>query len=287
LRRRFPIIGVFAACLLALGLLSRIAPSGYTRIDLTGDGKGRDLLSVVVRDGEKVTLTWRHSQFGLRVTEVFIARGGVLVQDQVTFTAPGGPPPPRVSPRDVEDLYHTGGAFDARGLSRPFRRIVYRIGEIGDPAMNVQGRTVSFKQAAGFGGRLILTATRPALYEIVWLRSLPARYRFSPDPDREHGHRTSVDSIHRKTDRVAFPPESDHVNQWQIVIGRRDGQHRVASKRLVGDQRAVVSCKQKLAGLAFESHGPLEGFRRLPPPGVGMQVVHEIAASDDQNPFVA
>jgi hypothetical protein len=212
-RRRFLIIGGFAASLLALGLMSRIAPSGYTRIDLTEDGKGGILLSAVVPDGERVTLTWRHSQFGLRITEVFIARCGVLVQDQVTFSVPDGPLPPRVSPRDVEDLYHTGGAFDARGLSRPFRRIVYRIGEIGDPAMNVQGRTVSFRQAAGFGGRVILTATRPALYEILWLRIHSARYRFSPDPDREHGHRTAVDPLNRKTNRVAFPPESDHVKQ--------------------------------------------------------------------------
>jgi len=148
--------------------MSRIAPAGYTRIDLTEDGKGRNLLFAVVPDGERVTLTWRHSQFGLHITEVFIARSGFLVQDQVIFSVPDGPPPPRVSPREVEDLYHTGGAFDARGLSRPFRRIVYRIGEIGDPTMNVRNRTVAFKQAAGFGGRLILTASRPALYEILW-----------------------------------------------------------------------------------------------------------------------
>lgn len=152
-------------------MLSRFAPSGYTQIDLTGDGKGRGIFSAVVPDGERVTLTWRNSQFGLRVTEVFFARSGVLVQDQVTFAAPGGPPPPRVSPRDVDDLYHTGGAFDARGLSRPFRRIVYRIGEIGDPKMQVDNKTVAFKQAVGFGGRLILTTTRPALYEILWFRS--------------------------------------------------------------------------------------------------------------------
>ena len=152
-------------------MLSRIAPSGYTRIDLTEDGKGRDIFSAVVPDGERVTLTWRNSQFGLHVTEGFFARSGVLVQDQVTFSAPEGPPPPRVSPRDVDDLYHTGGAFDARGLARPFRRIVYRIGEIGDPKMQVQNKTVAFKQAAGFGGRLILTTTRPAIYEILWFRS--------------------------------------------------------------------------------------------------------------------
>jgi len=152
-------------------MLSRIAPSGYTRIDLMGEEQGREIFSAVVPDGERVTLTWRNSQFGLRVTEGFFARSGVLVQDQVTFSAPGGPPPPRVSPRDVDDLYHTGGAFDARGLSRPYQRIVYRIGEIGDPKMQLQNRTVSFKQAAGFGGRLILTTTRPALHEILWLRN--------------------------------------------------------------------------------------------------------------------
>lgn len=158
------------ASLVALGLLSRITPSGYTRIDLTEDGKGRDILSAVVPDGERVTLTWRNSQFGLHVTEGFFARSGVLVQDQVTFSAPDGSPPPLVSPRDVDDLYHTGGAFDARGLSKPFRRIVYRIGEIGDPKLQVQNKTVSFKESAGFGGRLILTMTRPALYEIIWFR---------------------------------------------------------------------------------------------------------------------
>ena len=158
-------------------MLSRFAPSGYTRIDLTEDGKGRGIFSAVVPDGERVTLTWRNSQFGLRVTEGFFARGGVLVQDQVTFSAPDGPPPPRVSPRDVDDLYHTGGGFDARGLSRPYQRIVYRIGEIGDPKLQVRNRTVSFKQAAGFGGRVVLTATRPALYEILWFRNRSSLHR--------------------------------------------------------------------------------------------------------------
>jgi hypothetical protein len=161
-------VAVIAALLLALGMMSLIALPGYTRIDLAEDGEDKKIFSAVVRDGERVTLTWRNSQFGLHVTEVFFARGGVLVQDQVTFSASDGRPPPRVSPRDVDDLYHTGGAFDARGLSRPFRRIVYRIGEIGDPKLHVQGRTMVFKQAAGFGGRLILTAARPALYELVW-----------------------------------------------------------------------------------------------------------------------
>lgn len=164
-------MAVIAALLLALGLASRIAPPGYTRVDLVDGGEGGQVLSAVLGDGERVTLTWRNSQFGLHVAEVFLARSGVLVQDQVTFSAPDGAPPPLVSPRDVDDLYHTGGAFDARGLARPFRRIVYRIGEIGDPKFQVQNRTIVFKEAAGFGGRLILTATRPVLHEILWLRN--------------------------------------------------------------------------------------------------------------------
>ncbi len=163
-------IAALAISVCALGLLSQVAPDGFTRIELKEDGKGRKIYSDVVPDGERVTLSWRNSQFGLRVTEVFIARSGILVQDQVTFSAPDGRPSPRVSPRDVEDLYHTGGAFEARGLCRPFRRIVYRVGEIGDPEFHVRGRSVVFKQVAGFGGRLILAATRPALYEILWLR---------------------------------------------------------------------------------------------------------------------
>jgi hypothetical protein len=171
MRRSGSIIAGIAASLLALGVLSRVPPPGYTRIELTEDARGRKLISTVVPDGERVTLTWRNSQFGLRVTEVFFARSGELVQDQVTFSAPGGPPPPRVSPRDVDDLYHTGGTFDARGLSRPFRRIVYRIGEIGDPKIQVRNQSVAFQQAAGFGGRLILTASRPAIHEILWFRS--------------------------------------------------------------------------------------------------------------------
>lgn len=169
------ILAGIGASLLALWLLSRITPAGYTRIDLTeGEGAGgRVLLSSIVSDGERVTLTWRNSQFGLRVTEAFHGHSGVLVQDRVTFAQPDGTPPPRVSPLDVDDLFHTGGAFDAQGLSRPFRRIVYRIGEIGDPKLHLGGKTVALKQAAGFGGRVVLTADRPTAGEILLYRIRP------------------------------------------------------------------------------------------------------------------
>jgi hypothetical protein len=134
MRHKTTIITLISLSLLGLGLLSLCTPTGYTRIGLIEESRGDEILSVVAPDGEPVILTWRNSQFGYQVTEIFYARGGLIIQDQVTFAEPGGPLPPRVSADDVADLYHTGATFDARGLNRPFSRIVYRIGEIGNTA---------------------------------------------------------------------------------------------------------------------------------------------------------
>lgn len=169
--RRILTILMLLVLFLGLGLLvSGIKPPGYTRLDLTEDGTGRKLLSVVLKDGEGVSLEWRNSLFGVDVTEGFFARGGLIVQERVRFSIPGGPPPPRVASGDVEDLYHTGGPFDARGLSRPFSRIVYRISEIGNPRLRVRDRTVHLKKEVGFGGRMVLSTSRPTLPEIFLRR---------------------------------------------------------------------------------------------------------------------
>jgi hypothetical protein len=159
--------------LLVLAFLSLVAPSGYTRIRIKEAGTGREILSEVLRDGEEAVLIWKNSLFGLKVTEVFVARGGLLVLSQVTFSDPLGSAPPTVTPSDVDDLYQTGDAFSASGLSKPFRQIVYRIGEIGDPRMRVRGREVAFSQEVGFGGSVVLTAAAPRAYEIVFERAHP------------------------------------------------------------------------------------------------------------------
>jgi hypothetical protein len=165
-RKRTILVAI--ATLLGLGFLLQLTLPGYTRIELTEESRGEKLLDLKVPDGERLTLTWRNSQFGYLVTEVFYARGGQIIQDQVTFAGPGGPPPLRVSAADVADLYHTGTTFDARGLNRPFSRIVYRIGEIGNPLLRVKNETAALKKAAGFGGRVILTTAQPKLYEFLF-----------------------------------------------------------------------------------------------------------------------
>jgi len=153
--------------LLGAALLSQVNVPGYTRVRIQDGGTGRKILSSVVRDGEEVVMTWKNSLFGLQVTEVFQAQSGMLVLASVTFADPQGPAPPVVHPSDVDDLYHTGGAFTAGGLNRPFRRILYRVGEIGEPKMRVRSRVVDFKQEVGFGGRVMLTAAEAKAFEIV------------------------------------------------------------------------------------------------------------------------
>jgi hypothetical protein len=159
--------------LLVLAFLSQATLSGYTRIRITEAGTGREILSAVLADGEEAVLNWKNSLFGLKVTEVFVAQGGLLVLTQITFSDPQGSAPPAVTPADVDDLYQTGGAFSASGLRKPFRKIVYRVGEIGNPRMRVRGREVVFSQEVGFGESLVLTAAAPRAYEILLERAHP------------------------------------------------------------------------------------------------------------------
>ncbi len=166
---------------LALGLVlvaglwgsARIpAPAGYTWLELTNAETGRKIAARPLPAGEAVILTWKNSLFGLMVTEVFVARAGILELARITFADPAGGEPPRVRPRDVKDLYQTGGAFQAEGLSRPVRRVVFRVGEIGDPRIRVRSDVVRLKQEVGFGGAVLLVARRPSLREF-----LAARFR--------------------------------------------------------------------------------------------------------------
>jgi hypothetical protein len=63
-----------------------------------------------------------------------------------------------VRPEDVDDLYHTGGPFHAEGLTRPVARVVFRVGQIGDPVLRMGGRAIRLLDAVGFGGAVRLEA---------------------------------------------------------------------------------------------------------------------------------
>jgi hypothetical protein len=161
----------FATCLILLLVLALsawlIALPRSTRIELTDAGTGRAIAASLLADGEQVILTWTNSLFGLPVTEVFVAGGGALTLTAITFADPAGREPPRVRPEDVDDLYHTGGPFRAEGLSRPFSRVLLRVGEVGRPAIRLGNRVVQLEQEVGFGGAVLLAARKPSLRERI------------------------------------------------------------------------------------------------------------------------
>jgi hypothetical protein len=164
MRRRLVIAaGVLLACAAAgLVLSPRDArPRGLTWLELTDAGSGRTIFAGALIYDEPIVLTWKNSLFNLTVTEVFAARAGRLDLTQVTFADPRGLPPPVARPEDLDDLYHTGGSFHVEGLARPLARAVFRIGEIGDPALAIAGRKIRLKEEVGFGGAVLIQARRP------------------------------------------------------------------------------------------------------------------------------
>jgi len=160
-------IGVSAAVLLLAILLwlspRAPGPRGITWLELTANDTGRRIFAGALADGEEIVLTWKNSLFGLKVTEVFVARAGRLDLTRVTFADPRGRPPPVVAPEDLDDLYHTGGPFHVEGLARPLTRVVFRIGEIGDPKLTIRNQTIALKRETGFGGAVLMQARRPSL----------------------------------------------------------------------------------------------------------------------------
>ncbi len=167
LERRKLIVSAFVAGTIFIVLLgAEIALFWHTRLQLMDGETGRILLSAILRDGDKATLTWHNSLFDLDVTEDFVVESGTLVQTAVTFADPRGLPPMQIAPAEVDDFYHTGGPFTTTGLRRQFSRIVYRIGEIGNPHFMVGKQVISFKQEVSFGGQVILSTGRPRLTDL-------------------------------------------------------------------------------------------------------------------------
>ena len=180
--------GVAAALVVAVLLLNACesAPppangrGGLTWLELTDAGTGRRIAAAALPPGAPVTLSWMNSLFRLRVTERFVACDGRLDLTRVTFADPQGSPPPTVPAADLDDLYHTGGPFDAKGLARPTVRAVFRVGEIGDPVLALGSRLVRLKDEVGFGGAARLEVRRPRWQGgpgemLAWLRDRPAR----------------------------------------------------------------------------------------------------------------
>ncbi|HOV89939.1 MAG TPA: hypothetical protein PKW07_04420 [Syntrophorhabdaceae bacterium] len=125
-------------------------------IQLSDLATGRVILSQLSTTEELITLTWNNSQFSLKVTEVYIVREGFIEQTAVTFHDPEGKEPPLIKPEEIGDFYHTGGPFRAEGISRRFKKVIFRIGDFGNPILKIAERSINLKKEVGFGGAVVI-----------------------------------------------------------------------------------------------------------------------------------
>ena len=86
----------------------------------------------------------------------------------------------------------------------------------------------------------------------------------SGDPNTEHGDRAAIESRDRKGCRLAILLLSENVQQRQVMLRRRDCEHRVRSERLVVNERSVVAGENQLTRQLFEPNSP---SRRVRPGG--------------------
>src|SRR3954449_10297496 len=71
------------------------------------------------------------------------------------------------------------------------------------------------------------------------------------------------------------------------MLRRWDGQERVTPQRLVIDEGLMIASDHQVTRLPFESQRPIVWVYRLPTPSVGVQVVHDVATTYDENTFIA
>ncbi|MCX8111383.1 MAG: hypothetical protein N3D15_09075 [Syntrophorhabdaceae bacterium] len=125
-------------------------------IELRDLATGRKIISQSSTQGDLIILTWNNSLFHLKVTETYTIRDVFIEQTSVTFHDPKGNPPPAIRPGEVDDFYHTGGPFRTEGISRQFKKIIFRIGEYGDPVLKIGENSIRLKEEVGFGGAVVL-----------------------------------------------------------------------------------------------------------------------------------
>lgn len=129
----------------------------HSWLHLADGSTGREIALEPLWEGEEVVYTWRNSMFRLMVTEILVLRDGRLVLTEVTYADPRGFEPPLSKVEDLDNLFQTGGPFRVTGISRPFTRLIFRVGEIGKPKLKIGEKVVELEREVGFGGTVVLT----------------------------------------------------------------------------------------------------------------------------------
>src|SRR5512145_1647496 len=72
--------------------------------------------------------------------------------------------------------------------------------------------------------------------------------------DGKHGDRTAIDPLYRETDPLIFFAKTEHIEQRQVVVRRRDREQRVTAELFVSDDLFVPAFEQQLSHAVLKSH---------------------------------
>src|SRR5262249_54376303 len=113
------------------------------------------------------------------------------------------------------------------------------------------------------------------------------RLNGSSDPYRKHRDRSALHALHGEVEGIPVLQGAEHVEERKVVVRRRDGEPRVGAEGLVVEERRDVTLLHERTGALLETDRPVEGTGLVASPRVEAQVVHDVAAPEDQDAFVA
>jgi hypothetical protein len=70
------------------------------------------------------------------------------------------------------------------------------------------------------------------------------------------------------------------------VVRSWNREHCLTAQFFVIHQRLMFSAQQNLPGTIFKTHRPIVWLGHVASPGIGMEVVNQVAAADDQYTFI-
>lgn len=134
------------------------SPAGAENLTFTITNRetGEIVYTQSLKPGDVITLTWKNSLYNLDVTETYVVRSYFFEQVSIEFNDPNRMDVPEVKPAEVEDYYHTGDPFKVNNISRPFEKIVFLIGDIGNPKIKIKENIIDLKKKAGFGSSIVM-----------------------------------------------------------------------------------------------------------------------------------
>jgi hypothetical protein len=102
----------------------------------------------------------------------------------------------------------------------------------------------------------------------------------------KHRNRSAIHPFYWKCNMLRRRARADYIQERQVVVWRRYRQIGFGAELiLVIDQRGVILGEEQFADSVLKRNCPVIRLWGMPSPCIGMQVVHDIAATKNENAF--